>query len=703
MKPYLVAVALLVAIGCSPVKRVTMEPLVVRPGDYKPLVEHPAYPSLTDLLHTRLELSFNWDSSFVIGKAYLDARPYFYASDQLMLDANGFEIKRVALVTGGRNTPSFRPLNYEYNGKKLLVQLDKMYTRDQTYTVLVEYVAKPDRLVPGKDIADGKSRGLYFVKSVAGDGRDSRQLWSQGEPESNSSWFPTINDPKEKMTQDVSLTVPASMVTLSNGELDFSTDNRDGSRTDTWRMEQPHSTYLTMIAAGTFTITKDKWRDTPLSYYLEPPFAKNARLIFGRTPEMLEFFSTKIGIDFPWPRYAQMVVRDFVTGAMENTTATVFYDKMNMDEGQWLDDNQEDVIAHELFHHWFGDLVTCKSWSNLALNESFATYGEYLWDEYKYGRDAADYRGMKDLQRYLGDPFNKDDALVRFRYTDKESLFDNVTYEKGGRILHLLRHTVGDEAFFRALRLYLEKFAYQSAEVHDLRRVFEQVTGQDLNWFFNQWFFQPGNPKLTVESRYDGASRQVIVNIAQTQDLAAMPLYRLPLAVDIYRNGKAERHQIVVEAQSQEFSFPAETVPDLVNVDADRVLVGEKVERKPLQQYLYQYDHAPLFMDRFEAISMLITYKKEKLARQKLIAALGDRNWYLRKLAVDFVPELDGQEREAVFPIISKMAVDDPRSYVRAAAVTILQQVFASKDLQEMLRKASADKAPSVIKAVGKW
>ncbi|HCN82935.1 MAG TPA: alanyl aminopeptidase, partial [Sphingobacteriaceae bacterium] len=369
--------------ACSFTKKVLLAPVVIKTTNYTSDIYRGSYPKTTDIINTKLDISFAWDSAYVYGKATIQAKPYFYSSKQAIFNAKGFKINEVSLV----QKDDRQPLKYTYDGKLLIIQLDKEYSRDQEYTVFIDYVAMPNKLKIGRDIASAQDRGLFFINADGKDKNKPRQIWSQGETECNSSWFPTIDGPQEKMTQEVSITVPDNMVSLSNGILDFSSDNGNGTHTDTWRQEKPHSTYLTMIAAGDFVITKDKWRDLEVSYYMEPKYAPYARMIFGKTPEMIGFFSEKMGIDFPWDKYSQIVVRDFVSGAMENTSATVLFERMNMDEGQYLDESYEDIVSHELFHHWFGDLVTAESWSNLPLNESFATYGEYLWDEYKYGRD----------------------------------------------------------------------------------------------------------------------------------------------------------------------------------------------------------------------------------------------------------------------------------------------------------------------------
>ncbi|HEY1024501.1 MAG TPA: M1 family aminopeptidase [Sphingobacteriaceae bacterium] len=679
--------------GCSTTKKVDLDPVTIRDKAPGAIIYQGSYPRTTDIMHTKLDVSFDWDSAYVFGKATITARPYFYPSQTAVLNANGFRINKVALLKNEQLTP----LRYSYDGKLLSIHLDRVYSNDQDFTLYIDYVAMPHKLKVGSDIGSNADRGLYFINRNSKD-LSQKQIWTQGETECNSNWFPTINGPQEKMTQEISITVPEQFTTLSNGDLEFSGLNGNGTRTDNWRMEKPHSTYLTMLAVGDFLITKDKWRDIEVNYYMEPQFAPNAKLIFGKTPEMMDYYSKITGIDYPWEKYSQIVVRDFVSGAMENTTATVFFDQMNMTEGQYLDQNYEDIVAHELFHHWFGDLVTTESWANLPLNESFATYGEYLWLEHKYGREAADMHGLNDQLAYLGAK-KSDLDLIRYDYTDREQMFDVVTYQKGGRILHMLRKTVGDAAFFKALNIYLTRHSYQSVEIHDLRLAFEEVTGKDMNWFFNQWFLASGHPVLNIVTDYDAAGKQAMIHIRQLQDLNRTPLYTIPIAVDIYSEGKVRREQIVLSRQEQTFKFLLGKEPDLINVDAEKYLLGEKIEAKPLGQLVFQYENAPLFMDRFEALHSLVNYKKDAAAREVFLEALNDTSWLIRQFALELLPELTAADKEAAYPLVRKMALEDERSYVRAAAVGQLRTTFAAKDNGDILKRTAKDKAPSVVKA----
>jgi aminopeptidase N len=252
------------------------------------------------------------------------------------------------------------------------------------------------------------------------------------------------------------------------------------------------------MAVGEFAIIKDNYKGKEVSYYVEKKEAPYAKAVFGSTPEMMKFFSEKLGVEYPWQKYAQIVGRDYVSGAMENTTATLHQESAYQNFRQLVDGNSwEETIAHELFHQWFGDLVTTESWSNITVNESFANYSEYLWIEYKQGRDAADDHRSQNIMGYL-QPGNEVKDLVRFRYADKEEMFDGVSYNKGGSILHMLRNYVGDEAFFKSLNYYLVSNKFKAGEAGQLRLAFEEVTGMDMKWFWNQWYYCSGQPKLKI-------------------------------------------------------------------------------------------------------------------------------------------------------------------------------------------------------------
>lgn len=384
------------------------------------------------------------DEKQLNGKATLTLAPHFYPSDKLILNARGMDLHSINLISTEKNVS----LKYNYKNDSITIFLDHIYKKGEQYSVAIDYTARPDELAEGGSAAISSDKGLYFINADGKDPDKPQQIWTQGETQSSSAWFPTIDSPNERMTQEIYITVDTAFKTLSNGLLVSSVNNHDGTRTDYWKQSLAAAPYLSMMAIGKYAVVKDKWKNIEVSYYVEPAYEKYARLIFGNTPEMLEFFSAKLGFSYPWEKFSQVVVRDYVSGAMENTTAVVHGEYLQQDSREALDNSNEDVIAHELFHHWFGDLVTCESWSNVALNESFATYGQYLWNEYKYGRDEADYGLQQDLNDYLALGRGKSPELIRYNYESREDLFDVVSYEKGSRIIHMLRKLVGDDAFF---------------------------------------------------------------------------------------------------------------------------------------------------------------------------------------------------------------------------------------------------------------
>ncbi|MCS7037336.1 MAG: M1 family aminopeptidase, partial [Saprospiraceae bacterium] len=627
-----------------------------------------SYPLVHDLIHTRLDLSFDWVQRRVHGKAVLTLRPWFYSTDRLTLDAKNFDIHYVGF-DGRKDT-----LPYEYDNAQLNIALGRTFTRKDTFRIVVHYTAKPEERDDfGGSAAITSDKGFFFINADGSDPNKPRQLWTQGETEHSSRWFPTLDKPNQRCTQEMFLTVEDRYKTLSNGVLKSSKKNPNGTRTDHWVMDKPHAPYLFMVAVGEYAVVRDRWRNIPVEYYVEPEYEPYARDIFPHTPEMLELFSQKLGYPYPWPKYAQVVVRDFVSGAMENTTAVVFGDFVQKNRRALIDQHTENerIVAHEMFHHWFGDLVTTESWANLTLNEGFANYAEYLWFEHKYGRDEADFHYFNERQNYFGSAQDGGHPLIHFGYEKAEDMFDAHSYNKGGAVLHMLRYYVGDEAFWAALNDYLTRHAYSSVEVHDLRLAFERVTGQDLNWFFNQWFLSAGHPKLDITYNWDEEASQAIVTITQTQEAKnGVPyVFDLPLKVDIYEAAgkRPTRHNIRVTKRSQTFTFDLPRQPALINVDADKTLLAEKNDQHTPEEWVFMYRNAPLWQDRLEALQGLQALETPLYAAL-LQDALRDRHWVLRIQAL-FESDLEDQN---VASAVVQMAESDPHPRVRAQAIETL-------------------------------
>ncbi len=646
---------------------------------------------INNLVHTKLELKPDFSKSYLYGKAWLTLRPHFYATDSLTLDAKGMELKAVNLIKGSSKIP----LKYIYNDDhNLRIKLDKTYKANENYTIFIEYIAKPDEYQEKYGTDDFLGiKGMYFIDPKDEDPEKPTQIWTQGETESSSVWFPTIDKTNQKTTQELSVTVDNKYVTLSNGKLMSQKKNADGTRTDYWKMELPHAPYLFFLGVGNYAVIKDSWKGKEVNYYVEPEYASVAKKIFGNTPEMMEYFSKITGVPFPWVKYSQITGRDYVAGAMENTTATIHQESAQQDARELVDGNiWEGTIAHELFHQWFGDYVTTESWSNLTLNESFADYSQTLWEEYKYGKDAGDAENYQGMQGYLQSGSESKD-LVRFYYHDKEDMFDQVSYQKGGRILHMLRNFVGDSAFFKSLNLYLTTNKFKSAEAHQLRLAFEEVTGRDLNWFFNQWYFGSGHPSVTIDYIYDDAAGKVNVIVKQTQKSGK--LFTLPVAIDIYTGAAKTRHNVWIKNIVDTFTFKYTKRPDLVNVDGDKVMLWTKKDNKTLDNFIHQYKFAGNYRDRLEAIQFAGQKQDDAKALELLKTALKDKYHGLRNAAIFNLNIEDAKVKQSVEPVLADLAKNDKKSTVRANAINLLGQ-YKKAEYASLFKSATADSSYSV-------
>ena len=644
---------------------------------------------INDLVHTKLDAKLDFDNSQLHGKVWITLRPHFYPTDSLKLDAKGMDIKKVALNKGTKNSD----LKYDYDGMFLDIHLDKTYRRNEQYIVYIEYTAKPDEFQAQGSAAITDAKGLYFVNPKGEEKNKPTQVWTQGETEATSVWVPTIDRPNQKTTQEIRMTVPSKFVTLSNGKLISQSKNADGTRTDHWKMDLPHAPYLFFMGAGDFAVIRDSYKGKEVSYYVDREYSSVARKIFGLTPEMMAFFSKATGVEFPWVKYGQMTAHDYVSGAMENTTATLHSTAAQQDARQLLDGNLwEDVISHELFHQWFGDYVTTESWSNLTLNESFANYSEYLWREYKYGKDYADEHNYNDMHAYLLSR-SSDKDLVRFYYRDKEDMFDAVSYNKGGRILHMLRTYVGDSAFFKSINLYLTTNKFKSAEAHQLRLAFEEVTGKDLNWFFNQWYFGGGHPELNIKYSYDENAKQAQVIVEQTQ--TGDKVFAMPVKVDVWNGNTPTRHTVWISNRIDTFNFASASKPSLVNFDSDKALLAKKTENKSLDEYVFQYKHAKNYLDRREAIEFALKKQSEPAASQILAQAIKDPSWSLRASTINRIDLSEGNIKTSIEPTLFELAQKDPYKTVKAAAIAKLGN-YKSAKYASLFKTAVNDSSYSV-------
>ncbi|MEQ6124016.1 M1 family metallopeptidase [Pseudotenacibaculum sp. MALMAid0570] len=639
---------------------------------------------INNLVHTKLKVDFDFKNRQLNGEEWVTLTPHFYPTSKVTLDAKAMLIHSIEL--GGRK------LDYHYDDYQIIIDLPREYKKGEEYTLYIKYTARPEKVKQKGSSAITSAKGLYFINPLGLEEDKPIQVWTQGETEASSCWFPTIDAPNQKTSQELYITVPDKFVTLSNGEL-VNQEKTGSNRTDYWKLDQKHAPYLFFMGVGEYEIIKDTYKNIPVNYYVEKKYAPYAKDIFGHTPEMIGFFAEKLGVEYPWNKYSQIVARDYVSGAMENTTAVIHGEQANQMKGQLIDENkQENTIAHEVFHHWFGNLVTTESWSNLTLNESFANYSEYLWREYKYGKDDADAHLFEDVKAYKdGQNFDKD--LVRFYYADKEDMFDAVSYNKGGAILHMLRRYLGDEAFFTGLKKYLNDYKYKAAEAHQLRLTLEEVSGKDLNWFFNQWYFGSGHPKIQVSYDYNTLEKTVTVNFIQSQQNE----FKFPIAIDIFENGSRTRYNVFVDGRdaSYKFSFSSKS-PDLIQVNADGVLLADFIENKVLSDYIFQLKNAVSYEHRREALLEVVKKQDDKKAFNAVVSALDDSFYKIRILALENIDLINKWSKKNVIDKIQRIASNDKKTLVRAAAIETLGKL-TDPELRPVFEKALQSESYNVL------
>ena len=651
------------------------------------IAQNPNYKSekekIHDLIHTKLKVHFNFSNKTMNGEAWITAKPHYYSSDKITLDANSMIIHEIELNN--------QKLAYNYDEYDLIIDLPRTYQKGEEFTIYLKYTARPEKVKDQGSRAITDAKGLYFINANGIDKNKPTQIWTQGETEANSAWFPTIDSPNQKTTQEIYITVPKQYKTLSNGILVSQTDSGN-NRTDYWKLDQKHAPYLAFMGIGEFEVIQDFYKNIPVNYYVEKEYAPYAKDIFGLTPEMIGFFAQKLGVEYPWNKYSQIVVRDYVSGAMENTTAVVHGDHAYQKPGQLIDQNtHENTIAHEVFHHWFGNLVTTESWSNLTLNESFANYGEYLWKEYKYGKVEAEMHYFEEVEAYKNGQ-NGGKSLVRFDYLDKEDMFDMVSYNKGGAILHMLRNYLGDTAFIEGLNKYLNAYKYKTAEVHQLRLIFEELTGKDLNWFFNQWYFGANHPNIDISYDYNTLQKTVTVNIIQLQS----ETFQFPFAIDIFEGSKKTRHNVFVEGKDASFTFPYTNQPDLIQVNADNTLVCNINENKVLSDYIFQLKNADNYAHRREAFMQVATKQDDKTAFNAVVGALSDKAYKIRILALQQIDLINKFSKKDAIRKIMLLANNDSKTLVQAEAINTLGKL-TDPELKSIFEKGLQSKSYSVL------
>lgn len=565
-----------------------------------------------------------------------------------VLDAEDFKVTSVA-------DPAGRPLSFVMGGGRLEVTL----AREAVYGEKVSFTVRFAHSDP--------KHGLQFIESAAG---HPAQINTYNWPEEARHWFPCFDSPNDKASSEVTATVRAGWKVLSNGKLVGVYGNKAaGTETWHWLQAEPHPTYCVMLAAGPFEVIADSLGTLPVNYWVYPKDVADAPRSFRKTPRMIEFFGKTFGLPYPWAKYDQVCVAGS-GGGMEATTATILGHSTIHDERAEQDFSSEGLVAHELAHMWWGDLVTQRSWTDVWLSESFATYSEYLWTRHDRGDDEGAFNLEDKKAAYLAEARTDYIRPIVFdRFNQPWEVMDGHSYPKGAAVLHMLRFVMGDAAFFRTLTRFLERFAFASAETRDFTTTVKDVTGENLDWFFEEWLMKPGHPVFAVSWSYDGAAKKARLSVRQVQDLSRnIPVYRTPVLVGIHSGEKCVTEKVWIDERDEVFEFAAAVRPDSVEFDRGHHLLKELIFEKPVEELVFDLARGDA-VGRAEAAGRLAAHAASPAARAPLeAAAMKDACWAVRRAAVEGLAAAGGPGLTGFLKDLMK----DGSSKVRAAAVRAL-------------------------------
>jgi aminopeptidase N len=645
-----------------------------RPGQ----VEHIFLDLVLDIPHQ----SFN-------GTCTIALTPVRSGIEQLTLDAVNLNIQSVQV--------NETPQQFDCDGEQLHVYLQTPTQAGTALKIALAYsVEQPQR-------------GLYFITPDKHYPNKPIQVWTQGEDEDSRFWFPCFDYPGQLATSEIRVRVPKPLIAISNGEL-IATEDAGDDKIYHWVQQQIHPTYLMTLAVGDFAEIKDEWNGKPVTYYVEKGREEDARRSMGKTPRMIEFFSEKFGYSYPFPKYAQVCVDDFIFGGMENTSTTLLTDRCLLDERASLDNrNTESLVAHELAHQWFGDLVVIKHWSHAWIKEGMASYSEVLWTEQEYGADDAAYYILLEARSYLAEDSSRyRRPIVTHVYREAIELYDRHLYEKGACVYHMIRAELGEELFSSAIHTFVRDNAHKTVETVDLLRAIEKATGRNLLFLFDQYVYRGGHPDFQVAYSWDGDSKLAKVTVTQTQALADTNGSRsnlfdlkIPIAFGYTQQSGAsaptlKTFRVRISEREQSFYFPLEEKPQFVSFDAGNRYLKTVSLEYPLPELKAQLQFDPDPTSRIYAAEALA--KKGGLEAVKALSdALGqDLFWGVR---VEVAKHLASIKLDQAFEGIVA-GIKDENAIVRRAVADALSNIKTPESYEALKQVVENGDASYYVEAI---
>lgn len=634
-----------------------------------------------DALHYRVAITLNLDEKSFAGEATVTLTSLRDGLDTVVLDAEEFTVTKVVSEWG-------EPLEFSQSEKELSVRMRRPLMRGETRSFTCTYRGRDPR------------QGLKFVAETAD---HPALVYSDSWPNRVHHWFPCFDYPNDKVTNEIVATVSANLKVAANGRLvSVTEDMAAGTVTYHWSQDLPHSTYLIFLAAAPYVVVRDAYGTLPVNYWVYPKDAAKVAPTYGKTPGMVEFFNRTFGYDYPWQKYDQISVPS--GGGAESTSATAMTHRIMVNEQSEAEFPAIGIVSHELAHQWWGNLITLRSWAHTWLNESFATYSDYLYFRHDRGDDQGAVNLQGKLNAYLREAKTRYvRPIVTDRYDQPGDMFDSHTYPKGALVLHMLRQQLGDAAFFATLKHFLHRHAFEPVDTGDFIRSVKTVTGQNLDWFFDQWLFKPGHPVFDVRSEWDPGRKVVVLKVAQVQDFTrGIPVFRVPVSVAIVNAAGRSTSQVWIREREDTFEFPSETRPLLVRFDPENLLLKEVAFPKQRDELLYQLSHDDV-MGRMSAAGELSMLKDDPVAAGALAtAAQRDAFWAVRRAAIEALARAGGAEN----PALMRKAVVDAHPSVRAAALVALGDMKDRSLLEFFKDRFAKDSSDGVkaesLRAIGK-
>ena len=631
--------------------------------------------------HMLLDFNIDHAGSRFNATAELELTRVDSEATSVTVDAVSFDLARVRwrprAGRSKRNTARWRQANYTYDGEQLEIEVPRNATRAD---LQIKYSASP-------------SRGMYFLEPDERVPDRPEQLWTQCQDEDARYIFPCHDKPHIRQTMDIRAKVRPGWFVLSNGELTSSrADQKRGLFH--YRMRQAQPSYLFTLVAGEFAVLEDRVGKLPVTYYVPHGRESDGKRTFKRTPQMIRLFAKLTGVPYPWTKYAQVVVQDFIFGGMENTGATTMYDGILLDKRAAIDASSDDLIAHELAHQWFGDLVTCRDWSHAWLNEGFATFMEHVWREHHLGHDEYQHGLRSDLNAWLSEASSRyQRPVVCQDYESPIDILDRHLYEKGALFLHSLRMDLGTDVFWRGVSRYLVAHRDGVVETRDLQRALETESGRSLDQLFEQAVHRADFPRLNVQVRYGNGV--LTVAIKQRLDSGAAP-FALDIDLDVaHKKGQSELITRRLDRAQQTFAIPMKQRPRFVVVDPAMRVVGRVTTTAPGDMSRNQVANADTGHAR--ALAAIALSKKDDPASIRALSDLlrKDANfWGARAAAARALGNIASPQ--AYRALRSAAGTKHPK--VRRAAVSALGN-FRTDAAAKLLAKAAHDDESLLVAA----